>query len=80
MEHLITLAAAAADADKAYSEAHAARYAATDPAEQVRLDIIKRQALNAHVDAKIAYERALDAHLDDLTSERRRAGFGIAAE
>ena len=88
MEHLVTLAAAAMAADKAFSEAFDAAKAATDPTERVRLDLAERKALRASTLAKLAYQDALDAHnaaeaeasLDDLSLERRRAGYAQAAE
>lgn len=79
MEHLVSLATAMMEADKAYGAAHAAVSGATDPMERVRLDLVKRQALNTFVDAKLAYERALDEH-NDLSLERKRAGYSVAAE
>lgn len=60
MEHLVSLATAHMEADKAYDLAHAAAFAATDPAEKVRLDLVKRRALDAAYEAKRAYETALD--------------------
>jgi len=76
MEQIERLAVALMDADKAYRAAHDAAYGATDPAEKVRLDLIKRRALRAYTDAKLAYDDALD----EMALDRRTPSYATAAE
>lgn len=76
MEQIERLAAAVMETDKAYSLAHSAAYDTKDPAEKVRLDLIKRKALNAYMDAKRAYDNALD----EMALDRRTPVFAQAAE